>query len=128
MEQCTHKPKEVLDELFSPHTYHRFLAVSAEKLVRDFDKLRVSVKPLKPTLFAVVAGLVKHVEQMAAHTQPDVLDREVFASQRAKQPLRYDWRVAFGIGPEFGRNALVSLGRACWFRCWCLCCACGFLN
>lgn len=111
MDDGSHVAEEHLDKLSATHPDHRLLAVGAEELVRDLDKLRVSVEELEPTLFAVVLGLVNHVEQMAAHAQPDVTHREVFPTKRANQPLRYDWRVAVFVGPEFRGNALVSLRR-----------------
>lgn len=119
MDDGCHVAKKILDELFATHSDHRLLALGAEKLVRDLDKLWVGIKEGPPTLFAVVAGLVYHVEQMVAHAQPDVTHREVFASQRTKQTLRYDWRVSVLVWPKFFRNSLVSLGRGVWVRCWC---------
>ncbi len=80
MDDGRHVAKEHLDELFATHTNHRLLAVGAEELVRDLDKLRVCIIKLKPALFAVVAGLVNHIEQVTAHAQPDVTYRKVFAT------------------------------------------------
>ncbi len=81
MDDSSHVAKKILDELFASHTNHRFLAVSAEELVRDLDKLRMCIEKIPPTHFAVVAWLVNHVEKMAALDQPNVTHREVLASQ-----------------------------------------------
>ena len=80
MDDRRHVAKKILNEPFATHSDHRLLALGAEKLIRDLDKLWMCVKPLEPTLFAVVAGLINHVEKMTAHAQPDVTHREVFAT------------------------------------------------
>ena len=75
-----HVAKKILDELFATHTDHWLLSLSAEELVRNLDKLRVGLKELPPTIFAVSFGLVNHVKFVTAVIQRHMTNREILAA------------------------------------------------
>jgi len=108
MNDRRHIAKEHSDELLTSHRFHRLLAVSAEKLIRRFDKLWVSVEKLKPAVLAVaMTGLVNHVKLVSAVLEERMLDREVPRTHLSEELRRQFWELPILVGAEFGRKLRV---------------------
>ena len=77
MDDRRHVANKHLAVLLASHADEWPFSVSSKELISRLDELRMSIKPLKPTVLAVVLRLVDHVEPVVAVGEHHVLDSEV---------------------------------------------------